>query len=335
MEGTAGKKKFTVILIIAVVVSAFLYIGYMAKMASGAESGQLEISFDFKFGTRISPEMGLASAQYAVWIEDSSGQLVKTLYVTSYTAKGGYNERPESIPVWVAKAKPDQLSQTQIDAISGATVMRDGVRTYLWDCRDGNGNAVAPGTYNFFVEGSYSWSSKVLYSGTVTVGGLSQNNIPIQADYNDQETHNRDMITNVQAKYMAPVSANAILKYFIGSTSYTLNGATQTMDAAPIISQDRTFMPIRFITDNIGAQTRWNEQDQTVTITMENKTIVLTIGSATARVNDVPTPIDPNNQNVLPFIIDGRTMMPLRFIAENLDCDTDWDPGSRMVTISF
>lgn len=326
-------KKFALIFAVVAVATTLFYLGYLSKSAAGSEAGQLEITFDFKRGTPISQGMGLASAQYAVWIEDNSGKLVKTVYVTSYTATGGFLDRPESIPVWVSKAKPAQLSKSQIDAISGATVMRDGTRYYTWDCRDDSGNLVPAGTYRFFVEGSYSWSSKVLFSGTVTVGGNTQDDIPILADYNDQETHNRDMITNLRAKYIAPEPGGSVLKYFIGNTKYTVNGATYTMDTAPLVHEGRTFMPIRFVTDNIGAQTLWSAADQTVTITQADKTIRLKIGSNSANINNMPVPVDPNNHNVLPFILNGRTMMPIRFIAENLDCKVEWDPGPSMVTI--
>ncbi|NLN87247.1 MAG: DUF2271 domain-containing protein [Syntrophomonadaceae bacterium] len=326
-------KKLSLIIAIVALVTTGFYISYFSKSAYSSDAGKLEITFDFKRGVPVEPGMGLASAQYAVWIEDNNGKLIKTVYVTSYTSKGGYLERPESIPVWVSKAKPSQLSDLQLDAISGATIMRDGERKYIWDCRDENGNAVPVGTYRFFVEGSYSWSSKVLFSGTVTVGGNTQNNIPVTADYNDEETHNRDMITNLKATYIAPEPSGSVLKYFIGSTEYTVNGVSNTMDTAPMIHEGRTFMPIRFVTDNIGAEIQWQAADQTVTITQADKTIRLKIGNSNATVNDASVPVDSTNQNVQPFISNGRTMMPLRFIAENLDCTVEWAPEPRMVTV--
>ena len=83
---------------------------------------RLEISFHFRCG-------GIASSQYAIWIEDGTGRLVRTLYATSFTAEGGYEYREDALPIWVSKAKPQTLSSTQIDAITGATP-RNGVMTY-------------------------------------------------------------------------------------------------------------------------------------------------------------------------------------------------------------
>ena len=118
---------------------------------------RLEISFKFQRG-------GIASSQYAIWIEDEAGRLVRTLYATSFTAKGGYEYRKEALPVWVGKAKPQAMSSIQVDAITGATP-QNGLLTYQWDGTDHQGNHVPAGKYTFFVEGTLYWESRVIYSG--------------------------------------------------------------------------------------------------------------------------------------------------------------------------
>ena len=69
----------------------------------------LEVSFDYQ------SQAGPCSNQYAVWIEDEKGDVVKTLFVTSYTTKGrarggeqpkrGYIVRPACVPTWVKTVK--------------------------------------------------------------------------------------------------------------------------------------------------------------------------------------------------------------------------------------
>ena len=131
--------------------------GCSSSYAKENHTGErLEISFRFQRG-------GIASSQYAIWIEDETGKLVRTLYVTSFTAKGGYEYRKDAVPVWVSKAKPQVLSSTQIDAITGATP-RNGVVTYQWDGTDDNGNRVPVGTYRFFIEGTLYWENRVVYT---------------------------------------------------------------------------------------------------------------------------------------------------------------------------
>ena len=156
-----------------------------------AAGERLEISFRFQRG-------GIASSQYAIWIEDGTGRLVRTLYATSFTAEGGYEYREDALPVWVSKAKPQTLSSAQIDAITGATP-RNGLVTYQWDGTDDKGNCVPQGTYMFFVEGTLYWKSRVLYTGELEWGGKGQDSIPVKARYFNPSKTNKNMITELKA----------------------------------------------------------------------------------------------------------------------------------------
>ena len=155
--------------------------------------GEVKVSFVYLRQT------GMASNQFAVWIEDDTGTFIKTLYATRFTAKGGWQNRPESIPTWVEAAQPDSLSNGQIDSITGATPQA-GDLTYLWDCKDSNGNLVPAGEYRYCVEGSVRWKSRVLYTGTITVGGPAQQSTAEREAYGDDEEE-WNMITNVAAEY--------------------------------------------------------------------------------------------------------------------------------------
>ena len=155
---------------------------------------RLEISFRFQRG-------GIASSQYAIWIEDETGKLVRTLYVTSFTAKGGYEYRKDAVPVWTSKAKPQTLSSAQVDAITGATP-RNGVLTYQWDGTDNNGNRVPAGKYTFFVEGTLYWKSRVIYSGELDWGGKGQDSIPVEVRYFNPSKTNENMIAGLKARHL-------------------------------------------------------------------------------------------------------------------------------------
>ena len=152
---------------------------------------RLDISFKFRRG-------GIASSQYAIWIEDETGRLVRTLYATSFTTKGGYEYRKDAVPVWVSKAKPQTLSSAQIDAITGATP-QNGVLTYQWDGTDDNGNRVSPGKYIFFIEGTLYWESRVIYTGELDWGGSEQSSIPVKTRYFTPSKTNENMITELRA----------------------------------------------------------------------------------------------------------------------------------------
>ena len=141
----------------------------------------------------------IASNQYAVWIENSVGKVVRTLYVSSFTANGGYRRREDCVPTWVAHAHPAQMSTDELDAISGATP-RSGQHSYTWNGKDEHGNTVADGEYRIYVEGTLYWSSTVLYSGVVRWGGDSQT-IRLKPAFSEETATNRDMITVVTAEY--------------------------------------------------------------------------------------------------------------------------------------
>ena len=135
-------------------------------------SGEVVVEFDYL------AQSGHASNQFAVWIEDADGSLVKTLYATRYTANGGYKNRPDSISIWVDKSDVASMDKKQIDAITGATP-KSGALSYTWNLTDTNGDSVQPGEYSVFLEGSLRWKNKVLYSGKIVVGS---SHATIQAD---------------------------------------------------------------------------------------------------------------------------------------------------------
>lgn len=158
-------------------------------------NGNLKISIDFNRSSTP------ASNQYAVWIEDTDGNVVKTLFVTNFTSNGGYAVREDSIPTWVAQAKPFDMDKAQIDAITGATPST-GTHSYIWDGTDDNGNRVADGTYMFYVEGTLYWSSIVRYEGTVNMGDSESSTLDVNAVYTEDTEQNRNMLSNVTAEYI-------------------------------------------------------------------------------------------------------------------------------------
>lgn len=141
----------------------------------------------------------IASNQYAIWIENSVGEVVRTLYVSNFTANGGYQRREGCVPTWVAHAHPAQMSIDKLDAISGATP-RSGQHSYTWNGKDEHGNTIADGEYRIYVEGTLYWSSTVLYSGVVCWGGDSQT-IRLKPAFSEETATNRDMITVVTVEY--------------------------------------------------------------------------------------------------------------------------------------
>ncbi len=133
-----------------------------------------------------------------------------------------------------------------------------------------------------------------------------------------------------------PSPAEVVIRLYIDSTVYYVNDEQQVMDVAPFIRQERTLLPIRYVAEPLGAEVEWDEGERKVTVILEEKTVELWIDQNLARVNGVQDYIDPFNYAVVPIIVPpGRTMLPLRFIAESLGCRVEWDGELRMVTVTY
>ncbi|MDH6357301.1 DUF2271 domain-containing protein [Parabacteroides sp. PF5-9] len=156
--------------------------------------GTLSISFNYARND------GKGSNQYAIWIEDAQGNVVKNVYVTNFTGKGGHATRPV-VPTWVKKASPAQLTESQLDAFTGATPV-SGLQTYTWDGTNNNGEVVSNGNYRFFVEATLFGPNRVVFSGSVKVGAEKQESIPVTTELFAEAMDNRDMLTDVKATYM-------------------------------------------------------------------------------------------------------------------------------------
>lgn len=129
------------------------------------------------------------------------------------------------------------------------------------------------------------------------------------------------------AKWRAAAETKIILK--IGSTAAYVNDDIITNDVAPVIINDRTMLPIRFITEALGADVAWIAETNTVKINMDDIKISLTIGDDFAYVNDQKVSLDTPS-----FVENDRTYLPLRFISEKLGADVYWNGETQTVTIT-
>ena len=119
----------------------------------------------------------------------------------------------------------------------------------------------------------------------------------------------------------------------IGSPYITINGISKKIDAQgnkPIIKDGRTLLPIRTLIESLGGKTDWEAKERKVTITLNGHSIILWIGKTTALVDGNKVTLDVASQ-----IINDRTYIPLRFVAENLNASVQWDQSAKTVTIYY
>ena len=108
----------------------------------------------------------------------------------------------------------------------------------------------------------------------------------------------------------------------IGSKTMFVNGKAYEKDVAPVIMNDRTLVPIRFVTESLGGKVAWNEKEKEVVLTIDGKEIKMTIGKVLEK------------YGVAPVILNDRTYVPVRFVADELGATTTWDAVSKMVTVT-
>lgn len=121
-----------------------------------------------------------------------------------------------------------------------------------------------------------------------------------------------------------------------------LDGRQLSFDVQPVLIQSRTLVPMRAIFEALGAEIQWDGKTGTVTAAKEDisslTTVKLQVGSKDAVVTrkyseNKSTSSKTIKLDVPSIIIDNRTMVPARFVAETLGAKVDWDPGSRTVYI--
>lgn len=99
-------------------------------------------------------------------------------------------------------------------------------------------------------------------------------------------------------------------------------------EQAPVIDEGRTLIPIRFLFEKMGATVDWNGETQTATITQNNTAVAFSIDDTEADVNGQTVSMD-----VPAKLVNGKTMVPVRFLSENLGYTVGWDEDNRIITI--
>ena len=109
-----------------------------------------------------------------------------------------------------------------------------------------------------------------------------------------------------------------------------VNGAElATEEAPPVIVDGRTLVPLRAIFEELGCQVAWEGETKTVVAIGKGTSICLQIGQTQLFKNSNVVEIDVPAQ-----IINDRTMVPVRAIAEALECDVVWDETTQTVTVN-
>jgi len=119
------------------------------------------------------------------------------------------------------------------------------------------------------------------------------------------------------------------LQLTLGSNTALLNDVPYQLEIPPEIVEGVSFLPIRFVTEQaLGAAVQWDPATNLVQITRGEAQIKIDLANGQALVNEQEVELSSP-----PFVKDGRTLVPLRFLAENFNVQVDYDPVLKTITI--
>ena len=130
------------------------------------------------------------------------------------------------------------------------------------------------------------------------------------------------------------IPARGFIMMTIGDPFMIVNEETLEIDpgrgTTPLITSGRTMVPIRAIVESMGGTVGWDEAERRIDLTGQGNSIIMHLNSRDMTVNGVPKEMD-----IAPFISNDRTLLPVRFVAENLGTQIEWIGSLQRVVIVF
>jgi serine protease Do len=133
-------------------------------------------------------------------------------------------------------------------------------------------------------------------------------------------------------------SSSTVVTLWVGNNVMVVAGVRQPIDSEgtkPVIVEGRTLVPIRAVIEAFDGSVAWDATQRKVTVSLGENVLNLWIGKSTATLNGTSLPVDAANPRVIPVIMSGRTMLPLRFVSESLGIDVQYEATSKMITLTY
>ncbi len=127
----------------------------------------------------------------------------------------------------------------------------------------------------------------------------------------------------------ASATPSLYIRLQIGSKDARVQDQDIVLGTAPITIDGHTMVPFRFLGDALKAEVGWEQSTRTVTLNLRNKSVKLVIGQDTALVNGKSVKL------TTPAVIkEGSTLVPLRFVTENLDMFVNYTAATKTIEIA-
>ncbi len=303
----------------------------------------------FEFDTDITAISGVKDA---VFIGTNSGDVYETTNQGKVWTQIGSKQIPRYTIADISVSKNFDTDYTLVVGTMGAGLYlsKDGGDTFenisdallkyhMWD----DGVALSPNYDNDHIILAGSWDGVYLSTDSgnmwTNINGNKDNRYVFKTVFSPDFVYKKSgaifVATESGGLYIFDQKGKTVVKMVIDQKGMLVNGRFVLTDVPPIIKNNRTLVPIRFVTEAVGADVGWDPTERKVTITLDGNKVELYIGKNTAYVNGVPRKIDPNNPKVVPIILHNRTYVPIRFIMEAFGAQVEWDPKTRTVTIIY
>jgi len=137
------------------------------------------------------------------------------------------------------------------------------------------------------------------------------------------------------AEICEPINERGFILMIIGNPSMNVNNVWEGIDppdnrTAPIINAGRTMVPIRAIIEAMGGTAGWNANDRRIDLRSHGNHVQMWLGQRNANVNNATREMD-----VVPEIVNDRTLIPLRFVAEFLGAQIEWIGTHQTIIIVY
>jgi hypothetical protein len=141
----------------------------------------------------------------------------------------------------------------------------------------------------------------------------------------------RDAAGNATTRsIVVTVLSTKLIQMLVGAKAALVNGQSVVLQTAPVIKNGATLVPLRFVAETFGISPVWDGVFQIIDLPLGTRTVRLQIGQRFAAVDGKRVALD-----AAPVILGGVTMVPLRFIADMLGADTQWEASTRTIIIVY
>lgn len=171
-------------------------------------------------------------------------------------------------------------------------------------------------------------TTATLYIGGPAVGSLSL----FDGQLDEVKLYSRALSgTEIKSDYDAVKGGGSnVIQLWIGQKILISDAVESVIDSAPLILSGRTLVPVRPIIEAMGGNVTYDQGTRRIDLTLKNRTLTLWIDKYEAIVDGQTVALQ-----VAPTVVNGRTMLPLRFAAESLGATLFWEPVAQKITLRY